>query len=159
LTKGSTLIRLNKLDFQSLLDSFKDPNVGVVSPKVISPQGHTEDSVRFFPTFRRFFQRTVLKNRRSDYVWANTQFNVDWAAGMFIIFRSSAFADVKGFDEKRFFMYLEDADICRRLWRHGWSVIANPNATVVHHAQRASRKNLKHLKWHMISAFRFLTGL
>jgi hypothetical protein len=152
-------IRLNEFDIQSMLDVMKDSSVGVAAPKVISPNDMLEDSVRLFPTFSRFFRRTVLKQRQPDYVWGETAFKVDWAAGMFMLFRSSAYAAVKGFDEKRFFMYLEDADICKRLWRNGWSVVATPNATVIHHAQRASRKNFKHMKWHVTSAFRFLTGL
>ena len=78
---------------------------------------------------------------------------------MFVVFRREAYQEVGGFDDRRFFMYLEDADICRRLAREGWKVLVNPNVQVIHMAQRASRRNLKHMRWHITSAFRFLTGI
>jgi GT2 family glycosyltransferase len=56
-------------------------------------------------------------------------------------------------------MYFEDADICRRLGKTGWLVLVNPNVHVIHMAQRASHRNLKHMRWHAVSAFRFLSGL
>lgn len=35
----------------------------------------------------------------------------------------------------------------------------NPSVNVVHEAQRASRVNLNHMRWHIVSAFRYLMGL
>jgi GT2 family glycosyltransferase len=77
---------------------------------------------------------------------------------MFVVFRQDAFLKIDGFDERRFFMYLEDADICRRLLDNGWKTLINPSEQVIHMAQRASRRNLKHMRWHAVSAFRFLSG-
>ena len=83
---------------------------------------------------------------------------VDWVAGMFVVFRRSAFEAVGGFDE-RYFMYMEDADICRRLRAVGYEVIVDKATIAVHDARRASRANLQHLRWHLRSALRFLTGI
>ena len=152
-------IRLLALDWSDLLGPFAQPTVGVVAPKVTSPEGVIEDGVRRFPTFIRFIKRVVLRQRTSDYIWGDVPFEIDWAAGMFLLFRPDAFIKIKGFDDRRFFMYLEDADICRRVWKFGFTVIANPKVDVIHAAQRASRKSLKHLRWHSISAVRYLTGL
>jgi N-acetylglucosaminyl-diphospho-decaprenol L-rhamnosyltransferase len=152
-------IRLSELDCAALLRPFANANVGVVAPKVVSPNGETEDSVRYRPTFNRLFRRVFFKDRRLDYYWGNIPFPVEWAAGMFMVFNRSVYEKAGGFDDKRYFMYFEDADICRRIWKLGWSVIANPSVTVVHAAQRASRKNFKHLRWHLLSAFRFLTNI
>ena len=74
---------------------------------------------------------------------------------MFILFRSEAYMQVKGFDE-RYFMYYEDADIGRRLARKGWKTMLEPNTTVIHDAQRASHRSIRHLQWHLKSMFRFL---
>ncbi len=79
---------------------------------------------------------------------------VDWLAGMFVCFDRAAFAQVGGFDEG-FFMYLEDADIGRKLARAGYGSYVCTEQFVVHDAQRASKRSLTHLKWHLGSAFRY----
>lgn len=152
-------IRLIQWDSEELLRSMQNPEVGVVGPIVVNHSGDIEDSVRLFPTFTRLLRRRFFKHRSPDYHWGSEPFSVDWVAGMFMVFNMDAYHQVNGFDEKRFFMYLEDADVCRRLWEGGWAVLANPRIKVIHSAQRASRRNLKHFRWHLVSAMRYLTGL
>lgn len=130
-----------------------------MAPVVLSDDGHIEDSARRFPTLRRFSMRVLLRQRNPDYKVAAEPYPVDWVAGMFVVFRRDAYQQVAGFDDRRFYMYLEDADICHRLHKKGWQTMVNPNAQVIHMAQRASRRNLQHLRWHIVSALRFLTGL
>ena len=152
-------IRLETLDLQTLLTPFKNQGVGAVAPLVLSSDGKVEDSARRFPTLVRFAKRVLLRQRHSDYQVEFKPYPVDWVGGMFVVFRRDAFQQISGFDDRRFFMYLEDADICRRLGLNGWQVMVNPRVKVIHMAQRASRKNLKHLRWHTVSALRYLTGL
>ena len=71
-----------------------------------------------------------------------------WVAGMFMLIRHEAFAQVDGFDE-RYFMYCEDFDLCARLRLAGWKLQAEPSVTVVHLAQRASQAALRPLLWHL----------
>ncbi|MCO4090758.1 MAG: glycosyltransferase [Sphingorhabdus sp.] len=152
-------IRLSELDCVAFLQPFANTSVGVVVPKVISPNGAIEDSVRYRPTFIRLLRRVVFRDRQLDYRWGDIPFPVEWAAGMFMVFTRSVFEKVGGFDDKKYFMYFEDVDICRRIWKSGWSVIANPSVTVVHAAQRASKRSIKHLRWHVSSAIRYLTNI
>lgn len=152
-------IRLGTLDVELLLSPFSDNAVAAVAPLVLSREGNVEDSMRRFPTLWRFAKRLILGQRVSDYIVGARPFQVDWVAGMFVIFRRDAFRQIKGFDDRRFFMYLEDADICRRLGRSGWKVVVTPLVQVIHVAQRASRRNAKHMRWHAVSAIRYLTGL
>ena len=72
-----------------------------------------------------------------------------------MLFRSSDFAAIEGFDE-RYFLYYEDVDICARLHKANKTIVADLNATAIHHAQRASRKNLRHMRWHLTSMIRYL---
>lgn len=149
-------IRAAPLRLQPLLDVLKDASVAACAPAVYAPGGQLEDSARRFPSVRRLSRRVLLRDRRPEYRWeSSTPFEVDWVAGMFVLFRREAFARVGGFDE-RFFMYFEDVDICRRMHSFGWRVLMVPQAAVVHNAQRASRRSLTHLSWHIASALRYL---
>jgi N-acetylglucosaminyl-diphospho-decaprenol L-rhamnosyltransferase len=152
-------IRLYSFDVEKLIGPLRDPRVGALAPRVINGKGEVEDSIRFFPTLFKYIQRVILNQRNPDYLWGLRPFEVEWAAGMFLVFKKEAFESIKGFDSNRFFMYLEDVDICQRLRKSEWTVIANPDFTVTHDAQRASRKSLKHLRWHALSALRYLSGL
>lgn len=152
-------IRTQSLNFEVLLSPFQRNSVAAVAPVVLSADGKVEDSARHFPTLLRFAKRVLLRQRKSDYAVQSSPYRVDWVAGMFVVFRREAFRQVGGFDARRFYMYLEDADICQRLGKEQWQVLVNPHVQVIHMAQRASRRNLKHMRWHAVSALRFLTGL
>jgi N-acetylglucosaminyl-diphospho-decaprenol L-rhamnosyltransferase len=151
-------IRAPNLNLEPLIESTHSLRVGACAPLVVSAEGIIEDSARRFPTLARFAKRSILKNRSLDYDINIKPISVDWVAGMFIAFRSEVFRMIGGFDE-RFFMYLEDADICRRLRSKNLLTIVNPLCIVVHEAQRASRKDKKHMLWHYRSALRFLFGI
>lgn len=152
-------IRLPSLDLETLLRPLQDPAVAAIAPLILSAAGTVEDSARRFPTFVRLARRVFFNRREPDYQWDVEPIRVDWTAGMFVVFRPQAYAEVGGFDDRRFFMYLEDADICRRLQRRGGKVLLQPQVSVVHDARRASRRNLKHLRWHLTSAVRFIVGI
>jgi N-acetylglucosaminyl-diphospho-decaprenol L-rhamnosyltransferase len=151
-------IRAPQLDMGCLLRLFESRAVGAVGPAVCSSRGSYEDSARRFPTTLSLLRRAVTGVQGPEYqslLDAAKPFEVDWLAGMFMVFRREAFAAVAGFDE-RFFMYYEDVDICRRLRSQGWSIVLQPAIVVVHDAQRASHRNLRHMRWHAMSALRYL---
>lgn len=52
-------------------------------------------------------------------------------SGCFMATRKSDFDRIGGFDEK-FFMYYEDADLCRRYIKNGGVVLYNPKGTITH---------------------------
>jgi hypothetical protein len=76
----------------------------------------------------------------------------DWVNGACMVFRSQAFADLEGFDE-RYFMYCEDTDICLRLQLAGWSM-QGVDWAVVHDARRTTQHSWRHLAWHLRSMLR-----
>ncbi|MBI2459002.1 MAG: glycosyltransferase family 2 protein [Parcubacteria group bacterium] len=87
---------------------------------------------------------------------------VDWLLGSFLFCRASALRQIGLFDE-RFFLYLEDTDLCRRFWQGGWQVIYNPDAAIIHnHARQSARIAwykffISSAAWHhLISWFRYL---
>jgi N-acetylglucosaminyl-diphospho-decaprenol L-rhamnosyltransferase len=153
-------IRLLEAPFDALAHAIDMPGVGACAPVVLAPDGKVEDSVRRFPTLTRLLRRVILRQRQPDYdpLGQTAPMIIDWAAGMFVVFSRSAYMAVGGFDT-RYYMYLEDADICKRLWAHGSRVVLVPQARVVHDAQRTSRRSWRHFRWHLRSAIRFLFGV
>ncbi len=147
-------IRIESNPFPVLRAAMDDPKVGLVVPLVLNPTGGVEDSIRYFPTPLGVIGKALGLSEGRFPVEAANPTAVDWAAGMFMFFRAEAFADVGGFDEK-YFLYYEDVDICARLWKTGWKVMLQPVVSVVHAAQRTSRKNPRYLAWHLSSMARY----
>lgn len=154
-------VRITKMDFgylMSVLDANKD--FGLLGVKVLDSFGNVEDCYREYPSLTNVLKRTFKKLRGVRPQKLKLRFvdgvaKVDWVAGMFMFFMSDRFSEIDGFDEK-YFMYLEDADICRRMNISGLSVGYTEDCEITHDAQRATFKNVKHFKWHLVSMIRFL---
>lgn len=148
-------IELIEDPFAALLVAMNDKGVGLAAPFVVAFDGAPEDSMRSFLTPWAMVKR-VLGFDSGAYPLgrSGSVFCPDWVAGMFMLFRSEAYAKVQGFDE-RYFMYCEDADICTRLWKAGYKVVGCLSASVIHNAQRASHRSFKHLSWHLRSMARY----
>jgi GT2 family glycosyltransferase len=58
-----------------------------------------------------------------------------WCSGAAALVRRDAFEQIRGFDERLFFMYCEDVDLSWRLWLKGWKCIYVPDAVVNHYTQ------------------------
>lgn len=147
-------IRLDCDPFLVLVSALADPSVGVAGPLVLSADGRMEDSVRRFPTPLSILRKVFRHIPIPDYVIGDAPIYPDWIAGMFMLWRRSAFRAVGGFDE-HYFLYYEDVDICARLPRYGFRVIFVPGTRVTHHARRASHRSLRYLRWHLGSMLRF----
>lgn len=152
-------IRIGDLVMEALAAPFADPRVAICAPLVVDASGAVQDSARHFPTVRSLMRRALSRRIVAEYDRGATPLQVEWVAGMFMFIRRLAFEEVGGFDAKRFFMYYEDVDLCRRLSRRGWRIMLQPTTSVIHEAQRASHRNVKHLRWHLSSVLRYLTGL
>jgi GT2 family glycosyltransferase len=61
----------------------------------------------------------------------------DWLGFACVLIRSSTLRDVGPLDEG-YFLYFEDADLCRRAGACGWSSLHWPASTVVHLQGRSS---------------------
>jgi hypothetical protein len=152
-------IRITENPFPRLTNDLLKPEVGVAAPRIVNPAGNTEDSARRFPTPTFLFKKLLGLVHEIDYEISDATLSPDWVAGMFMVFRREVFAEITGFDE-RYFLYYEDVDLCRRLRNRGYEVRLIPSVSAVHDARRESRRNLRHLRWHLSSALRyFLTAL
>jgi GT2 family glycosyltransferase len=118
---------------------------GVAAPAVLEPDGRIADTARSLIT-----PWELIRRRLPTY---SPPASPRWFAGMFLLFRSDAFASVNGFDEG-FFMYCEDFDICARLRLASWPLAFVPQVQVVHAAQQLSHRSLRHFRWHISSLAR-----
>jgi len=130
------------------------PEVGIVGPKLLNPDGTLQYScVRFpalyTPIFRRTFFGRFAKTYLDDYLMKlvshDEVMDVDWMLGSCLLVRRSDFKKAGGGFDKRFFMYFEDTDLCRRFHRVGLRVVYNPAAVVIHDHARSSAKS----RWYL----------
>jgi GT2 family glycosyltransferase len=148
-------LRLEAFDISPLLQTLQRPGTGVGGPRIDTPKGDATDSPRRFPTLARLVGRVLSGRKGPDYEMPAEPIEVDWIGGMLMAFPREVYASVGGFDE-RFFMYMEDVDICRRLRDAGLAVRFDPRTRVVHDARRANRRDRRHLRWHLQSLWRYL---
>jgi len=121
-------------------------------PSLVDGQGVVQLLCKPDPTLLGLFSRRFMPERfkpawlkRYDqwYVMADQNyretFDVPYLSGCCMLMQSDCFVAVGGFDE-RFFLYLEDADICREFRAHGRTVHL-PIASVVHHWGRGNHRS------------------
>lgn len=142
--------------FEVLLECLQNKKLSLVAPIIMSPAAVVEDSAREFPTLPNVVRRLFFpSDGRWPIDWGKCVNYPDWVAGMFMLFTSSGYGGVGGFDE-RYFLYYEDVDLCRRMRSAGFRFGLCTKAKAIHDAQRDSRKNIKFFFWHCQSMIRFL---
>ena len=118
-------------------------NVGIVGPQIIDSAGNIQDSCRPFMTpiillkrmRKRFFNKeNVLLDKEFDY--SRTQL-VDWVIGACMVMSKDALNSVGMLDDK-YFLYVEDMDWCKRVWRNGFSVVYLPEFKLQYKGDRKS---------------------
>lgn len=123
------------------------PDVGVVGPQLLNPDGSVQSSRRRFPTLMTgLFESTWLQPLaprdvlRRYYVLDQPDDaiqEVDWLFGACFLVRRQVIQQVGVLDEG-FFMYSEEMDWCRRIRQAGWKVVYLPEAQVIHYGGKSS---------------------
>ncbi|MFX0556549.1 glycosyltransferase family 2 protein [Maribacter sp. CXY002] len=146
---------------QNLIDKANsNPSIGLLMPKVEYPDGETQYLCKLLPSpkdliLRRFLPFNNLKNRlRNRYELRffsyNSEVQIPVLSGCFAFIRTAVLRNVDGFDE-RFFMYLEDVDLCRRIGKVS-RLIYYPKVKITHNYAKGSYINHRLLKYHIRSA-------
>jgi GT2 family glycosyltransferase len=125
----------------------------IAGPRILNPDGSVQGSARGDPNMLTgLFGRTGLLGRwmpwsgisRRNVVSeaairsGHASMIVDWLSGACMLARRDALVKVNGFDE-RYFLYWEDADLCRRLRSAGYHVRYVPRATAIHRVGHSSK--------------------
>jgi GT2 family glycosyltransferase len=157
-------IRLNREALSYLLERFeRDNQLAAAMPKILYPDGALQRLCKLLPTpyhllVRRFLPASGLRNRLDleyelHFLSQKSATEVPSLSGCFLMVRSRCLLKVGGFDE-RFFMYMEDVDLVRRLGMIGKTMYF-PSVSVVHEYAKGSYKNPKLLRYHMRSAVQY----
>ena len=124
----------------------------LVGPRILNPDGTVQGSARGDPdmltglfgrtgALQRILPGTSVARRNvvsEEALAAGDDGVVDWLSGACVLVKRRVFDDAGGFDPK-YFMYWEDADLCRRLRTRGYHVRYVPAATAIHKVGQSSR--------------------
>ena len=130
----------------------QEPDCAIAAPRVLDPDGGVQGSARGDPNLltgifgrssrlTRLFPRCPAARRNvcaATLADAGRVAQVDWVSGACMLARRSALTAIGGFDE-RYFLYWEDADLCRRLRTANLTVLYVPVAQVRHAVGGSSR--------------------
>ncbi|HVL38397.1 MAG TPA: glycosyltransferase family 2 protein [Fimbriimonadaceae bacterium] len=126
----------------------ENPDVGIIGPKLLNPDGSLQYSARRWPdplaaAFRNTFLGRLFPNNRftKNYLmqdWAHDEVrDVDWVSGAAFFARAELIQSVGVFDPA-YYMFCEDVDWCFRAWRGGFRVVYLPDALVTHEIGRST---------------------
>jgi hypothetical protein len=166
LLNPDTRVELGALD---LLSAFLDarPDIAAVAPRLVNPDGSTQDSIRSLPTAAtvlwellglarllpasRIFGRWRM--RCFDY---ETPALVEQPMASCLLFRRDVFKALGGFDE-RFPIFYNDVDLSRRMADAGFRTAYLPEARVVHKRGASTSRVRAKMVWQTHrSLFRYL---
>ncbi len=151
------------------LERFMDaqPEVGLVMPKILYPDGREQPLCKMLPTpvdllLRRFLGSVgeQLMRRSGDryqlrHLDLRVTRQVPNLSGCFMFLRSSVLRKAGLFDP-RFFLYMEDVDLCRRVGAIS-QTIYYPEVSVTHGYAKGSYKNRKLMLHHIRSAVSYFS--
>ncbi|MBT8339482.1 MAG: glycosyltransferase family 2 protein [Desulfatitalea sp.] len=125
-------------------------SIGIIGPKILEEDGSIQGSARRYPSLcTTMFGRKSLLTRlfpgnpitkREFFCFNDTGFHayeVDWVSGACMFIRRKAIEEIKGFDED-YFLYWEDADLCKRMNDAGWKTVYYTKAIATHFVGKSS---------------------
>ena len=125
----------------------------IAAPKILNPDGSLQGSARGDPDMLTgLFGRRQILGRLVPWLGVSRRnvvaeqairsgedsVVVDWVSGACMLARREPLIELGGFDP-RYFLYWEDADLCRRLRSRGYHVRYAPRATAIHRVGHSSR--------------------
>lgn len=110
----------------------EDKELAVVGPRLVDVAGKTQ----LWCAGKELTIKQLIKNNlgitESKRIWESKKLIfTDWVSGAAMFVKKETFEKVGGFDEN-FFMYFEDADLCRRIRMAGGKVLYCPSVSVLH---------------------------
>jgi GT2 family glycosyltransferase len=129
------------------------PKIGCIGPKLLNMDATLQYSCYRFDLPSILIKPLKQLNFDRKYKWVKRKTDwllmkdfdhkktqpVDWVLGAAMVVRQEVVNQVGWFDD-RYFMYLEDADWCHRMWEAGWPVYYVHDIEIKHMHARESAK-------------------
>lgn len=142
----------------------KDNDLAMIAPKVLFLDKSHQYSCRRYPNIfelivrrfyflRPFFKEIIHKGEYRDKDLTNP-FYAEYLTGCFQLYGTQDFIDLDGFDE-RYFLYMEDVDICKKIDQLGKKKLYYPSVEIIHILKQGSLKNIKLFLRHSSSAVKY----
>ena len=135
---------------------------GIIMPKIIFPDGELQYVCKLFPNPFNLFVRRFLGNtplaQKMDYEYElrftnyEKEMIVPVLSGSFMLCDYGKLIKENGFNSI-FFMYMEDVDLSRRMYKHGNYFY--PEISVIHKHNKESYRSLKMVFIHILSAIKY----
>jgi N-acetylglucosaminyl-diphospho-decaprenol L-rhamnosyltransferase len=146
----------------------ESPELGACGPRIRNLDGSDYPSARRSPSVPLAVAHGLLGLwwRTNPFTTRYRELNadpsqprsVDWVSGAAVWLRRTALDAVGGWDE-RYFMYMEDLDLCRRLRQAGFDIAYEPGGGVTHvQGASTSKTPYRMLIQHHRSAWRYARG-
>jgi GT2 family glycosyltransferase len=142
----------------------KNYDAGCVMPKIYYFNGRLQKLAKLLPgPFDLLIRRlpiNFLKNKVNSHLELEVDnlkqnfFRVPFVSGCFLLFRSSVIAEI-GFFDQRFFMYMEDLDLSRRLWESKFYPYYYGSVVVKHGYKKGSSINIRLFIIHIVSFIKY----
>jgi len=133
---------------QALIDIKKQHNIGIVAPKQVSGDGKPQKVFDDFPSLLnqsktlKALLRVLMPSRFPDPRADHKKITYcDWVTGSVLLIDRADFDAISGWAED-YWMYVEDADLCRKACDKGLSVAYVPEVEVIHAHGGSSRLNI-----------------
>jgi len=158
-------IVLKEGSLDRIFELSKEKKNVIICPQLLNPDGTVQYSVRKFVTLKLILRRWLSgENDDSNdskvriYLCKDMDYNkvqeIDWAIGAALFMSKEVYMRLGGFDE-RYFLYMEDEDLCLRAWEQGIPVVYYPEAKLIHNHLRGSTHLSKKTFYHFKSLFTF----
>ncbi len=135
-------------DIQKLIRIKQQYNIGIVAPKQISTNGKTQKVFDDFPSLLnqsktlKALLRVILPSRFRDPRAEYSELTYcDWVTGSVLLIDRKDFDAIGAWSED-YWMYVEDADLCRKAHDCGLTVAYAPEVQVIHAHGGSSRLNV-----------------
>ena len=129
-----------------------NPECGILGPKLVHPDGRYQNSFAAFPSLLGELPGGSSSGLASGSFKGTSKskllspVDVESLVGAFMMVRTKDFLMAGSFDE-RYFFFLEETDLCRKIWALGKRVIYHPQIEIVH-LQGASANKNRHFSRH-----------
>ena len=116
-----------------------NPRCGVLGARLLNPDGQGFYTGRPFPDpWHDFLIKTGLRREPAPVMLpldarppTGDSWHCDWVVGCFYMVRRDVVEQIGLFDD-RYFLYFEEVDHCRAVWKAGWTVECLADAHVIH---------------------------